>query len=219
MRTLVTLLAVVVAVPACAKNTGEPAEARTGGGSVIVTAAPAQIAREAAEDRRRKKREPHDPWVPVSLEKLRRAMDGYVSSVHPDNQRAIGAAAVPFATYLNGMHNRIHSIYADSFLGALDTLPATHPLNDPRLSTKLEIVLDKDGRLERMGVVKSSGLTAFDIAALDSVDRAQPFAPPTNALFSADGRVYVHWDFRRDEIFACSTMNARPFLLAAPANP
>jgi hypothetical protein len=29
--------------------------------------------------------------------------------------------------------------------------------------------------------------------------------------------VYLHWEFHRDEIYACSTMNARPFILnAAP---
>ena len=71
-----------------------------------------------------------------------------------------------------------------------------------------------------MGIVKTSGITAFDIAALDSVDRAQPFGPAPSAIVSADGNVYLHWEFHRDEVYACSTMNARPFLLnVPPANP
>ena len=41
----------------------------------------------------------------------------------PGNQTALNTAAVPFASYLNGMHNRIHPIFADSFLGSLDGLP------------------------------------------------------------------------------------------------
>jgi outer membrane biosynthesis protein TonB len=68
-----------------------------------------------------------------------------------------------------------------------------------------------------MGIVKTSGITAFDIAALDAVDRAQPFGPAPTAIISADGNVYLHWEFHRDEVFACSTMNARPFLLNTPA--
>jgi hypothetical protein len=68
-----------------------------------------------------------------------------------------------------------------------------------------------------MGVVKTSGITAFDIAALDSVHRAQPFGPAPGAIVSPDGNVYLHWEFHRDEVFACSTMNARPFLLNTPA--
>jgi hypothetical protein len=64
-----------------------------------------------------------------------------------------------------------------------------------------------------MGVVKTSGITAFDIAALDSVDRAQPFGPAPNAIVSGDGNVYLHWEFHRDEVFACSTQGARPFII------
>jgi len=33
-----------------------------------------------------------------------------------------------------------------------------------------------------MGVLKTSGLTIFDIAVLDSIDRAQPFAPAPSAI-------------------------------------
>ena len=70
-----------------------------------------------------------------------------------------------------------------------------------------------------MGIVKTSGITAFDIAALDAVDRAQPFGPAPSAIVSADGNVYLHWEFHRDEVFACSTMDARPFILNnAPKN-
>jgi hypothetical protein len=29
--------------------------------------------------------------------------------------------------------------------------------------------------------------------------------------------VYLHWEFHRDEVYACSTINARPFLLNVPA--
>ncbi|HEY8038254.1 MAG TPA: TonB family protein, partial [Polyangiaceae bacterium] len=120
-------------------------------------------------------------------------------------------------SYLNGMHNRIHPIFADSFLESLDGLPPSHPMNEKNLVTRLEIVLTKDGHLKKMGIVKTSGITAFDIAALDAVDRAQPFGPAPTAIVSPDGNVYLHWEFHRDEIYACSTMGARPFILNTPA--
>jgi hypothetical protein len=31
--------------------------------------------------------------------------------------------------------------------------------------------------------------------------------------------VYLHWEFHRDEVFACSTMHARPFMINTPAKP
>ena len=52
--------------------------------------------------------------------------------------------------------------------------------------------------------------------ALDAVQRASPFGPAPSAIVSSDGNVYLHWEFHRDEVYACSTMNARPFLLNVP---
>jgi TonB family protein len=199
-------------------------------GAVNTNLDPAQIAaivgadnlrklREA--DGERRKSEHRGSWIASNFERWRSAIENYVSSVKPGNQTALNTAAVPFASYLNGMHNRIHPIFADSFLESLDGLPANHPLNDQHLVTRLEIVLTKDGHLRKMGIVKTSGITAFDIAALDAVDRAQPFGPPPNAIVSPDGNVYLHWEFHRDEVYACSTMGARPFILnsgSAPGN-
>src|SRR5579859_5120457 len=172
-------------------------------------------------DGERRKSEHRGSWIASNFERWRSAIENYVSSVKPGNQTALNTAQVPFASYLNGMHNRIHPIFADSFLESLDGLPANHPLNDQHLVTRLEIVLTKEGRLRKMGIVKTSGITAFDIAALDAVDRAQPFGPAPNAIVSPDGNVYLHWEFHRDEVYACSTMGARPFILnsgGAPGN-
>jgi TonB family protein len=166
-------------------------------------------------DGERRKSEHRGSWAASNFERWRTAIENYVSSVKPGNQTALNTAAVPFASYLNGIHNRIHPIFADSFLGSLDNLPPSHPMNDRHLVTRLEIVLTREGHLRRMGVVSTSGVTAFDIAALDAVDRAQPFGPAPSAIISPDGNVYLHWEFHRDE-FACSTAGARPFLLSAP---
>ncbi len=152
-------------------------------------------------------------WQASNLDRWRSAIESYVSSVKPNNQTALRTAAVPFAVYLNAMHTRIHPIFTDSFLASLHALPASHVLNDNHLVTRLEIVLTRDGRIVKMGVVKASGVTAFDIAALDSVQRASPFGQAPAILASTDGQVYVQWEFHRDEVYACSTVNAQPYLL------
>jgi TonB family protein len=170
--------------------------------------------READGERRRS--EHRGSWVASNFDRWRSAIENYVSSVKEGNQTALNTARVPFATYLNGMHQRIHPIFAESFLESLDSLPPNHPLNDQELMTRLEIVLTKDGHLKRMGVVRLSGVTAFDVAALDAVDRAQPFGPAPSAIVSPDGNVYLHWEFHRNEVFACSTQGAVPFILNVP---
>jgi hypothetical protein len=177
-----------------------------------------QLRKEREADGERRKSEHRGAWTASNFERWRNAIENYVSSVKPGNQTALNTAAVPFASYLNTIHNRIHPIFADSFLGSLDNLPKSHPMNDPKIITRLEIVVSpKEGRIVKMGVVKTSGITAFDIAALDSVHRAQPFGPAPGAIVSPDGNVYLHWEFHRDEVFACSTMHARPFMLNVPA--
>ncbi|MEO8875925.1 MAG: TonB C-terminal domain-containing protein, partial [Polyangiaceae bacterium] len=179
-----------------------------------------QLRKERDADGERRKSEHRGSWTASNFEKWRSAIENYVSSVKPGNMTALNTAAVPFATYLNGMHNRIHPIFADTFLGSLDSLPATHPMNDPKIFTSLEIVLTREGQIVKMGVLKTSGITAFDIAALDSVQRASPFGPAPGAIISPDGNVYLHWEFHRDEVFACSTMNALPIMLKnAPGGP
>jgi hypothetical protein len=184
---------------------------------VIAAVGQDQLTRERMADGERRKSAHRGSWQASGFERWRAAIENYVAAVKPGNQTALNTARVPFATYLNTIHNRIHPIFADDFLGSLDGLPAGHPMNEPTLVTRLEIVLDRDdGRVVKMGVVRTSGVTAFDIAALDSVQRASPFGKPPGAIVSPDGNVYFHWEFHRDPIYACSTMNARPFLLNVP---
>jgi hypothetical protein len=152
-------------------------------------------------------------FQPVRLGRWRTAVDGYAPSVNAGNTTALNAARAPFATYLVAMHRRIHPVFADHFLGALGNLPQGHPLNGD-LSTRLEIVLAKEtGKLVRMGVTKTSGVTVFDIGALDAVDRAAPFGKAPDAIASPDGNVYLEWEFHRNPIDACSPINARPYVL------
>jgi len=141
-------------------------------------------------------------------------MENYVASVKPGNQTALNAARVPFASYLNTIHNKLHPIFADAFLDSLDSLPANHQLNGQALRTDLEVVVDKDsGKIVKMGVVRTSGVSAFDLAALEAMERASPFGKADPSIVSGDGRVYLHWEFHRQREIACGTVNARPFKL------
>jgi hypothetical protein len=157
-------------------------------------------------------------YKPASLDRWRAAITNYVASVKPGNQTALNTAQSPFGTYLHHIHNRIHPIFADDFLDSLDgRFPANHPINESKLVTWLEIVVDGEtGKLVKMGVVRASGVTAFDVAALDAVDRAAGkagFGKPPAAILSTDGNVYFHWEFHRDRPIACGTQNARPYLV------
>jgi hypothetical protein len=184
---------------------------------VVAAVGQDQLTRERVADGERRKSTRRGSWQGSGFERWRAAIENYVSSVKTGNQTALNTAHVPFASYLTGIHIRIHPIFADDFLVMLDGLPQSHPLNDPKMFARLEIVLSRDdGHVVKMGVVKTSGATAFDIAALDSVQRASPFGKPPAAIVSSDGNVYLHWEFHRDPNLACSTWGARPFMLNLP---
>lgn len=143
-------------------------------------------------------------------------IENYDPSVKIGNQTALNAAQSAFATYLSTIHNAIHPIFADEFLALLNGLPKGHELNES-LVTHVEIILSKDeGKVLRRGVTKQSGSTVFDAAALDAIDRASPFGAAPDAIVSADGNVYLHWEFHRDPVDACSTRNAHPFIVKDP---
>lgn len=178
-----------------------------------------EMSRLVRADGERRRSQHRGSWAVPSFERYRSAIENYVPSVKPGNQTALNTAAVPFASYLNQIHNRIHPLFADGFLDSLDRLPASHPMNDRNLVTALEIVVDREeGRLVRRGVTRTSGVMAFDVSAIASVDRAAPFGTPPAEIVSPDGNVYLHWEFRRDDM-ACSTLFAHPYILKVQPKP
>jgi hypothetical protein len=172
---------------------------------------------ELEQDRRAYLAEQKSSQRGISREKtwreFRAAIENYVPGVKPGATTALNAAASPFAAYIARVHRRIHQEFADRFLRSLPI--GGSPYQDPTLMTKLEIVLNRDGSVHRVGVVKSSGLLPFDFGAFNSVLRGQPYPPAPSSILSGDGRVYFHWGFYRNQR-QCGTFNAEPYILPNP---
>jgi TonB family protein len=121
--------------------------------------------------------------------------------------------AMPFARYITAMHRQIHPRFTHGFLSDIDARkdPA---YADQTLWTQLEIVVNGDGTIAKLDVVRPSSLQAFDDAVLASVRFAAPFPPPPQLIESVDGRVHLGWQFHRDER-ACGTFGADPHMLGS----
>jgi hypothetical protein len=186
-------------------------------GTALAAIGQDQLAREIHADGERRRSKHQGSWKAVGIERWRPAIENYVATVKLGNQTALNTAAAPFATYLNRIHNRLHPIFAVNYLGFLDGLPGSAGLHDKDMKTNLEIVLSQsNGSIVKMGVTRTSGVTAFDISALESVQRASPFGAPPPSIVSPDGNVYLHWEFHRNPLFACSTYFARPYIIKVP---
>lgn len=145
---------------------------------------------------------------------FRAAIENFTPNVRPGNQTALNAAASPFASYIAAIHRRIHRQYADRFIPGLPTF-STSPLADTTLMAKLEIIINSDGSVHRVGIVRSSGFLPFDFGAFNSVMRAQPYPQAPDSILSGDGRVYLHWGFYRNQR-QCGVFNSQPFILPNP---
>jgi hypothetical protein len=97
------------------------------------------------------------------------------------------------------MHRRIHELWGFGQIEVWDEQPATSPVNDRRLMTNVEIVLNADGTVDHTAFVQRSGYAPYDVAVFDVVYSAGPYPPPPATLHSADGKVYLHWRFYRDD--------------------
>ena len=197
---------------------GEQARGRGPGSTMAWSKFEAAVGSERLEqDRRAYLAEQKSSQRGISREKtwkeFRGAIENYVPGVKPGATTALNAAASPFATYIAAVHRRIHQEFADRFLRSLPI--GGSPYQDPTLMTKLEIVLNRDGSVHRIGVVRSSGLLPFDFGAFNSVLRAQPYPPAPSSILSGDGRVYFHWGFYRNQR-QCGTFNAEPYILKNP---
>ena len=66
------------------------------------------------------------------------------------------------------------------------------------LTTRLEVVLDREGNLLRVAVHQSCGVAALDDAALEAFKAAAPFAKPPGPLVNDHGTVEFRFGFYYD---------------------
>ncbi|MBI3543445.1 MAG: energy transducer TonB [Deltaproteobacteria bacterium] len=62
-------------------------------------------------------------------------------------------------------------------------------------STKLTVVMAKDGTITRILVDGTSGMLDLDQAAIDAFNKAGPFPNPPQGLMDAEGTVKIEWEF------------------------
>lgn len=61
--------------------------------------------------------------------------------------------------------------------------------------TKIVIILDRKGVLEKIQVIGPSGLEDLDDAAVEAFRAAAPFPNPPKGIVEDDGKIRIRWDF------------------------
>jgi TonB family protein len=147
--------------------------------------------------------------------RVKGALHDNSSWVASGQQEPLGKRQRTFRNYIHAIHDRIHYLFADSFLGSLTSLDPADPLNNFDLMAKLEFEILKSGQISEVHVIRSSGNTVFDAAAVDSIYRSSPYQAPPRDILSWNERVYMRWAFFRNNR-KCGPFNAEPYILRAP---
>lgn len=134
-------------------------------------------------------------------EAVRASLENHITEVKPGNHTGVNAKPSVYATYINRIHRKIHARWGAGFLPHLDTnFGPGHPLNDSKLHSKLEFVIDAaSGAVDSVNIVNSSGHTMYDAEAVAISYSVGPHKNPPGEIVSPDGKVYVHWNFWRDQ--------------------
>ncbi|MCU0665096.1 MAG: energy transducer TonB [Myxococcota bacterium] len=148
--------------------------------------------------------------------KVRGALGQKRGWVQPGNQEPLGERKKTAHNYLYLAHELIHPLFADGFLDSLTSLSPSDPLNNFDLQMAAEFEILENGDISEVRVVRPSGNTVFDAAAVDSLYRAAPYPPPPPQILSWNRRFYVRWGFYRNSR-KCGMFNAEPYILSAPS--
>jgi TonB family protein len=147
--------------------------------------------------------------------RIKSALENFIPEVKPGNQTALNTRAAPFAAFVARMHRSIHMLWGFGMIEDWDDKPGTGGVNDPNLLTTLEMVLNADGTVNKVTVVRASGNLEYDVAAIDVAYSAGPYPDPPREIRSANGRIYLHWRFYRDAR-ECATSGVDYFILDNP---
>ncbi|MGE0871817.1 MAG: HEAT repeat domain-containing protein [Kofleriaceae bacterium] len=101
------------------------------------------------------------------------------------------------ASYLVAISQHIQPAWAQYLENCRLILDRDHPLNTMSLAATAELVVDRTGHLELVGLVTSRN-DEFDRAIRGLLADARHVEPPPTELLSDDDRVHVQWLFARD---------------------
>jgi len=96
------------------------------------------------------------------------------------------------AEYINRIRRQVNFYWKQN----LDNLSPSVRLGKPRFRTDVSVVLNADGMLESIEIVRDSGQPALDDCVVTAFKVAGPYPNPPAQLIARDNRVYLpEFDF------------------------
>jgi TonB family protein len=141
------------------------------------------------------------------FEQTRGTLENFDVHVTTGSETHLTTMSDPFARYVHAVHNHIHPRWTAIIARWNITYGIDSSLSDRSLVTVLEYVIDRDGQMEDVRIVRSAREPMFMQEAVAMSWSIGPFPPPPPGMLSSDGRTYLHWTFHRDQR-QCGTFGA-----------
>jgi TonB family protein len=125
------------------------------------------------------------------------ASDDHIKDVATGMQTLLSTREFIYYTYYNRIKERLRQYWEPKIkekVGKILRQGRTIASTSEKV-TKIVIILNEKGTLERIQVIGPSGLEDLDDAAVEAFRAAAPFPNPPKGIIEGDGKIRIRWDF------------------------
>ncbi|MFN8847196.1 MAG: energy transducer TonB [Bdellovibrionales bacterium] len=125
------------------------------------------------------------------------ATSDYLKDVDQGLETLLNAREFKYYTYYNRIRKQLSQHWEPRVRTKLSQLfkQGRYLASSTDRITKLIVILDQKGNLVNVQMIKDSGVSDLDEAAIEAFQSAAPFPNPPQGIVDPDGTVKIRWDF------------------------
>lgn len=125
------------------------------------------------------------------------ASSDYIKDVDQGLETLLNAREFKYYTYYNRIRRQLSQHWEPKVRAKLSQMfkQGRYLASATDRVTKLIVILDTKGNLVKVQMIKDSGVTDLDDAAIEAFQSAAPFPNPPKGIVDPDGTVKIRWDF------------------------
>jgi protein TonB len=122
--------------------------------------------------------------------------DDYLPDVKSGLETSLNTQEFKYYSYFERIKDRLRMFWEPELKERIQRLYNRGvELPNSDVITKLEIILNKNGEISKISIVRNSGYIDLDEAAIKAFERASPFPNPPSGMVEKDGTVHLTWSF------------------------
>lgn len=143
-------------------------------------------------------------WKTLSLKDLsvngdgaeNSSSDDYLPNITSGERTILSTREFRYFSYYNRIKELLRQYWKPSIEREVAKLWGKgRMLKEEELTTRVLVLLDQRGQIQKISKVGVSGFSEIDEAAIQAFHQAAPFPNPPNGLVDKDGFVRINWDF------------------------